>query len=627
MYGIIKYVRKALREMLKRIVVLLLGIMLTFPVILPAYAEEEADVVWYHDLQFDKSTGTIIGNQINRSIDLLEIPSEIEGVAVTKIGRRAFRQIRYVRNVIIPNTVTDIGDEAFFWSDIETVSLPDSVVHIGEYVFENNENLRTVRLPSNLTSIPRGMFCGCENLMKIDIPDSVTEIGDDAFAFCPLRISHFPDNLVHIGAYAFLSCDEIEYDTFFPASLKTIGEFAFDGCWISNLVIPAGVTDIGEGAFACHTRFIEVEEGNAMYAAEDDVLFNKDKTVLLASASWLERTTYEIPSKVTRIGSGAFAQNYLTEITIPDHVTEMGSSVFRSCKQLESAVFQTSLTEINDSMFLGCWNLRRVELPVNLTQIGEAAFSGCTGLREFTIPETVSVIGDRAFSEISLKEITIPAGVTAIGERAFEYSALQRVRFNAVNCEFMGIPNQWGEVEYPVFRRCFALTEIIVGENVKKIPDFSFWECSALERVVIPASVNEIGNYAFEKNSNFTIYGDAVSYAQQYAEENDIPFVVLDANKIFPSVSAQYEKLTFTIHADFNGAVTDRPVLAAVYDEDDRMLLSGYLTLNEDKTGAEGILKYDPEYYSSYHKYVKVFIFENMNSLIPVGYVHPMMLQ
>lgn len=416
-----------------------------------------------------------------------------------------------------------------------------------------------------------------------------------------------------------------------PDSLQSVGEFAFSGITpIDPIRIPANLTDIGEGAFACkRLTGIEVADDNPRYIAENGMLFNKDKTTLLACVeNW--KDTYEIPATVTRIGSGAFEYRNLTEMTIPNHIIEMGISVFRSCSKLKSVIFPPALTEIEYGTFSDCVSLQQVKLPQNLTQIGELAFYNCFGLKELTLPDSVLKIGKHSFWYAGLKEITIPAAVTEIGFGAFSGTSLRKVCFNAVNCEKMGSEEDYGVARTRVFYDCSVLTEIIIGENVRSIPEFAFAGLggyngdSPLERVVIPESVTAIADNAFDEDGNFTIYGSADSYAQQYAERNSIPFVAVTSDKILPSVYAtKGRNYTVTANIDFMREVSDKRVFTALYDEDGGIMAVDCQTITVPQRKVEVVLNFYTEFGpSASPDHVRVFIWDGKDKFNPVGYVY-----
>ena len=169
---------------------------------------------------------------------LLKAPQELDGTYSIRKGTKvicdeAFRWSKFIgcrslTSLVIPDSVTNIGDYAFWGcSDLADIVIPDGVTSIGDYAFEGCESLRSVVIPDGVTSIGDYVFSGCRSLTDIVIPNSVTSIRDGAF-FC---------------------CSDLA-DIVIPDGITSIGDRAFMGCSsLSSLVIPGGVTSIGESVF------------------------------------------------------------------------------------------------------------------------------------------------------------------------------------------------------------------------------------------------------------------------------------------------------------------------------------------------------------------------------------------
>ena len=126
--------------------------------------------------------------------------------ATQQFGYSAFSGNNYIQYIVIPDTVSSIGDGAFQGCDrLKEVILPDSVDTLGNYTFRGCKSLSVVRLSSQMATIPLGMFTNCSNLKHIVIPDGITRIEQNAFSYSSLRDLYLPASLDYIHHEAFYS--------------------------------------------------------------------------------------------------------------------------------------------------------------------------------------------------------------------------------------------------------------------------------------------------------------------------------------------------------------------------------------------------------------------------------------
>ena len=200
-----------------------------------------------------------------------------------------------------------IGDFAFFSRrSLTNINIPNSVTTIGHSAFAFCDSLTSINIPNSVTTIGDSAFWGCKFLTNINIPNSVTTIGDSAFAFC--------DSLTNINI---------------PNSVTTIGNWGLGACkFLTSITIPNSVvTIIGNPFNSWHGNLYNESKA---FIYEDHVLFNKNKTTLIAYIA--KETNYTIPNSVTTIREGAFCNcKSLISINIPNSVTTIGEGAFSNC--------------------------------------------------------------------------------------------------------------------------------------------------------------------------------------------------------------------------------------------------------------------------------------------------------
>ena len=376
--------------------------------IMPFSSSAEDSVKTYGDLRYVNSDSD--GNGIyyyiaiidcNESVTKIEIPAEIEDIPVVEIESSAFNGCANLTSIIIPDSITSIGDFAFEnCSGLTSITIPDSVTSIGDHAFYNCSSLTSITVSENnkyFSSLNGVLFnkdktelvtylIGNERT-EYAIPDSVTSIGDRAFYKCSSLTSIIiPDSVTSIGDHAFYNCSSL-----------------------TSITIPDSVTSIGDHAFYNCLTSITVSENNKYFSSLNGVLFNKDKTELITYPIGNERTEYTIPDSVTSIGNFIFYNcSSLTSITIPDSVASIGNSAFYNCSSLTNIKLPDVIDIISGNTFRDCSSLLNIIIPDSVTSIKECAFYNCSNLTSITIPDSVASIENSAFYNCtSLKSITL----------------------------------------------------------------------------------------------------------------------------------------------------------------------------------------------------------------------------
>ncbi len=399
------------------------------------------------------------------------------------------------QTTIIPNSVTSIGERAFYFcTSLTSIIIPNSVISIGDYAFATCKSLLSISIGNSVKGIGNSAFGGCSNLTSVlwnavhctdfegwnNAPFSSMEISSfvigDSVDYIPsylcsgiksLQSLTIGKSVKTIGHWAFGGCDALT-SIIIPNSVRSIGVQAFYSCTsLTSITIPHSVTSIGFAAFSeCSSlTSVVVESGNTTYDSRENcnaIIETATNTLILGC-----QTSF-IPNSVTNIGKYAFwGCGSLTSITIPNSVTSIGDNAFSYCDALTSIIIPNSVTSIGNSTFYCCRSLTSVDIGNSLTSIGIETFSCCGSLTSITIPNSVTSIGHLAFYYCDdLTSIIIPNSVMSIGDSAFY-------------C-------------------CRSLTSVDIGNSVTIIGERAFYACSDLDTISIDATTPpSLGSYAF----------------------------------------------------------------------------------------------------------------------------------
>lgn len=305
---------------------------------------------------------------------------------VTSIGNSAFWGCFYLTDISMPDTVTRIGREAIY-ACLNLTSLDISRVKTFDAGALCNSGLTEVAIPSGITELPGNLLSSCKKLTKVTLPEGITKIGVTVFGECESLASiTLPRTVTSIGSYAF---DDTAIRTIdIPNGVTEIGERAFGQCPnLTELVIPDSVVKIGRnivegssklrsihlgkgvenifwvnsiaGANEFRTfqdceslTYITVDPDNQYYTAEDNVLFNKDKTEVYRSAPG-KTGSYTLPNSVkTMENTFIFEDSQLSSIVIPEGVQGFPRCTFKNCTNLKEIWLPKSLKVVGQNAFV-----------------------------------------------------------------------------------------------------------------------------------------------------------------------------------------------------------------------------------------------------------------------------------
>ena len=311
-----------------------------------------------------------------------EIPETVEfnghQLTVTAIGKDAFQS--RIDTLILPKTITSVGDNAFCYAYLKSISLPDGLKTLGNECFQ---------------------YC---QLKEIHLPDSLNTIGEEAFAENPLTEIHFPEGLTSIKSGAFSGCKYLtEIDL--PASVKALENYVFSGC--ENI---EKVTTHGDLKYIKNTSF--------SYCSKlTTIVFGGTVDELGGFSNCTALESFTVPEGTRKIYATAFSGcSSLKEMVIPNSVCEIGMHAFSGCTSLTEVTLPPALKSVGSQLFMNCKSLQTLTIGENVTMIASDAFRGCTSLRHLIVRgRTPSKYSSSSYSQEILDlfneaELSVPTG-------------------------------------------------------------------------------------------------------------------------------------------------------------------------------------------------------------------------
>ena len=442
----------------------------------------------------------------NSKITSVSLPSTI-----LSIGDYAFSYCGGLTSISIPNSVTSIGHSAFSnCSGLTSITIPNSVRSIGSSTFEGCSSLTSITIPNSVTSIGNLAFRNCSGLTSVTIPSSVTRIGDSAFSLCSSLTSiTIPNSVTSIGSWAFYGCSGLTFVTI-PSSVTRIGDLAFSCCSgltsvVSEIVKPFTISN---NVFSDYSKPTLTVPSGTKSAYQSTAGWNKFTNIVEASEdNTSTKRTIHVATAGTLPNLISESEKYnIEELTLTG---ELNGTDFRLLRDMagnnykgEKTAGKLTVLDLSGAKIVAGGdkyldtNSGTFSYTVDKNDIlPQHVFRGCKFI-SITIPSSVTNIGNSAFFNcIALTSIIIPNSVTSIASRAFQYcSGLTSIT----------IPNSVTSIGDSVFYHCSGLTSITIPNSVTSIGESAFEDCSGLTYIIIPNSVTSIGVGAFSHSKGLT---------------------------------------------------------------------------------------------------------------------------
>ena len=493
------------------------------------------------------SDGSLSVTGVAGDMQTVVIPSAYLGKPVTEIADGAFQNNTGIISVTIAEGVERIGENAFSGcTSLKAVTIPNSIeqngtANIASTAFDGASDITSATLPlCAIDSIPQrklenlvltagteladGALSGCTALCSLTLPNTLQTLHVGAIEECPDLTRFCVDTLED-----WLNVEITGFNTIKPPILPQ-HDMVVGGEVVTDLVIPEGVTEVGQGLFAFSTI------STATIAADAETVG------LGAFICCYSLNSVTIGSKVTTIGNYAFQ----FDKAIKDvHITDInswlnidfgssdsnpcyyGGSLFVDGKPVTDLTIPDSVSSIKDHAFIGCASLENVSIP-GTANIGTYAFADCSNLTSITIPDSVTSIRWGAFDGCSnLTSIYYTGDMTSWLEKDWHNSVMSSGR-----TLYIGGNKMEGAITIPA--------------GVTTIPSDAFAYQADITSVTIPGSVTSIGNYVFYSCSNLTsIYytGDMTSWLEKDWHDNVMSSgrtLYISGNKMEGAITVPY---------------------------------------------------------------------------------------
>ena len=428
-------------------------------------------------------------------------------------------------DIVIPNTVTKIGDEAFKGNKKVTgVTIPGSVVDIGNNAFETCENLKKVAFTNpgeardNLL-IRLSAFKDCTKLTDVEIPARVKQIVGNIFKGCTslMEIKVNANNPYYFAQDGVL---------FGPALVEYSPKY--DDNYVL-LAYPAG----RQGEYTIPSKVNGKEIDQIWTSGFEGAVGLTDIT---------------IPASIGRLGTAAFESTGLTHVTIPDTVRQVDPAVFQNCTSLVFVKLPNGITEIDQYLFANCISLQHVDMPDTITKINIYAFHNCTSLTSLALPKGLTSLSVGCFEKCyNLQHVVVPPSVISFPKddvgvyNPFKYSPVTvYVEKKSTADKFFS--NNLAELQASATASGGSLTVVTLGS----VSDPAAIEVESLELIDAGHKVSVQGKFKIGSYLNVQPLTSGRDYNAFAAKANGKAFQAYDLS-LLPSGTTASGPFTLTI--------------------------------------------------------------------------------
>lgn len=412
---------------------------------------------------------------------------------IETISSSAFYNCQKLTKVTLPTSLKELGNSAFYnCSELTEVVMPDGVETMGTYIFESCSKLNKVNIPNGITEIPVGTFQLCSALQSVTIGSNITKISNYAFSNTGLNSINIPNSVTEIGSYAFRNCQSLTSFEF-PSSVELVGNEVLQNCGsLTSIKVNSvfGYTNANNNEFISSVYLFN---GAGVNGDGITLTFGEDVTEVQANLCYFSsssKTKAKITSivfegdKVTKIGGYAFYYCiYLTNITIPSSVNEIGNCAFAYTSAVTNIYYnaeeltETELVSSDKAAFIGS---------------GAENVSITIGKNVKTVPDLFRYMND-TITSLTFEEGSV---CETISNQAFNGRSSKLTT--------LVLPNTIETIGTSAFYNCTSLTEINLPTSLTSLYQHAFYNCNLITTITIPENLTYIGQYVFNGASALT---------------------------------------------------------------------------------------------------------------------------